>query len=215
MIGGMTKRLDVLVIGNDPGEGVARRLHAAGHRLQRCESDHGTGTPCRGVIDVDDCPLERGADVAVVAPDGAGDEPLLGQAVSCAVRAGVPVLETGRSPSLAAFEPWLAGRVDAEGDVEGAVAEAARRGFATMQQAILAMAGPLLDDLGIPRGDVGCAIDRDGNRLLVRIDLPVQADETVRQAVAVRALAGLRDLRRRHESVDVDVRGPREPARAG
>lgn len=211
----MTTRLDVLVIGSDPGEGVARRLGDAGDRVHRCQGDHGTGTPCRGVIDVDDCPLERGADVAVVAPDGARDDPLLGQAVSCAIRAGVPVVETGRSPALAAYEPWLAGRYDGDGEVAEAVAAAARRGFATMERAILAMTGPLLDDLGIPRGEVGCTIDRHGTRLHVRIGLPVRVDEAARQAVAVRALAGLRDLRRRHESVNVDVHGPRDAAPAG
>lgn len=209
MIGSMTTPLDVLVIesGRGAGDGVARALGTAGHRVHRCRGEHGSGVPCRGVLDVDDCPVERGADVAVVAPVG-GDEiaPQVEQAVSCAIRAGVPVVEIGRSPALAPFEPWLAARVDGDDAAAATVGSAARQGFATMEQAVLAMTAPLLVDVGLPAGRATCAVERAGTGLHVSIDLPDEADEATRQAVAVRALAALRDVRRRHDSVNVDVR---------
>lgn len=206
----MSRPLDVLVIesGRGAGDGVARALDTAGHRVHRCRGEHGPGVPCRGVLDVDDCPVERGADVAVVARVG-GDEsaPQVEQAVSCAIRAGVPIVEIGRSPALAPFEPWLAARVDGDDAAAAAVWSAARHGFATMEQAVLAMTAPLLVDAGLPADRATCAVERAGTGLRVRIDLPVEADEATRQAVAVRALAALRDVRRRHDSVNVDVHG--------
>ncbi|HEX6425072.1 MAG TPA: hypothetical protein VFZ79_16425 [Acidimicrobiales bacterium] len=206
----MSRPLDVLVIesGRGAGDEVARALDTAGHRVHRCHGEHGAGTPCRGVLDVDDCPVERGTDVAVVAAVGDGEgAPHVEQAVSCAIRAGVPVMEIGRSPALAPFEPWLAARVDGDAAAVGAVGSAARQGFATMEQRVLAMARPLLADLGLPADRARCAVERAGTGLHVRIDLPVEVDEATRQAVAVRALAALRDERRRHDSVNIDVHG--------
>lgn len=207
----MTRPLDVLVIESHRGAGAvaARTLDAAGHRVHRC-TDHGGGAPCRGVIDIDDCPVEHAADVALVvrgAGTGVAAVPVE-QSTSCALRAGVPVVDMGGHPALDPFGRRLAARLDDDADVVGASEAAAAAALATTQRAVVTMTAPLLRDLGIEPRAVTCAIARDGSQLQVRLDLPVEVDEATKQAVAVRALAALRDARRRHSSVNIGVHCP-------
>jgi hypothetical protein len=211
----MSTPLDVLVIegGRGSGAAVARALGAAGHRAHRCTSTGGDA-PCRGVVDICDCPLDHGTDVALVVAGDADDRrtgvPAL-QSASCARRAGVPVVELGDDPELATFAPYLAARLDAGTDVVDAVEQAAAAAFAELARAVLVMAAPLMRDLGIDLHAVDCTIDRQGDQLRVRLDLPEDADEATRQALAVRALAALGGVRRHHSSVSIGVHGPRPP----
>jgi hypothetical protein len=211
----MSRPLDVLVIegGRGSGAAVARALGAAGHRAHRCTSTGGDA-PCRGVVDVGDCPVDHGADVALVVAGDAGDRrpavPVL-QSASCARRAGVPVVELGDDPALAAFAPYLAAHLDAGADVADAAEQAAAAGFAELERAVIVMAAPLMRDLGVDLHAVDCTIDRQGDQLRVRLDLPEEADEATRQALAVRALAALGGVRGHHSSVSIGVHGPRAP----
>ncbi len=205
----MTGPVDVLLIERGPGgaAATARALGAAGHRVHRCTGDDGAA-PCRGVADLGDCPVERAADVALVAPGASGGPVPVEQSASCAVRSGVPVVEIGRDPALDAFAPWLAARLDAGADPVRAAEAAAASAFAGMEQAVTVMTAPVLRDLGVDPADVACAIERHGTQLRVRVDVPVGLDEGAKQSVAVRALAALRDLRRGHTSVSIGVHGP-------
>jgi hypothetical protein len=208
----MTRPLDVLVIdgGRDSGAAAARALGAAGHRPQRCTSTSADAL-CRGVVDVDDCPLDHGTDVALVVARGTADGPAAVAAVQsagCARRAGVPVVEVGDDPELRAFAPYVTTSLDAGADVVDAAERTAAAAFAGLERAVLVMAAPLLHDLGIDLHAVDCTINRRGDQLRVRLDLPEEADEVTRQAVAVRALAALRGVRARHSSVSIGVHGP-------
>lgn len=130
----MTKgQLDVLLIESRPGSGAidAGRLEAAGHRVHRCHPDTRPGLEaplpardrylCTGVTAW--CPLDDGVDVALLVRRRVMPRPVAREAgVSCALRAGVPVVEDGPAV-LDPFEPWLAGRV--AGDVVAACEAAA------------------------------------------------------------------------------------------
>lgn len=130
----MTRRsLDVLVIESRPGSGSsdAGRLEAAGHRAHRCYPDVRPGPDplpardrylCTGVTK-GSCPIDEGVDVALLVRRRVVPRPVAREAgVSCALRAGVPVVEDGPAV-LDPFEPWLAGRV--AGDVVAACEVAA------------------------------------------------------------------------------------------
>jgi hypothetical protein len=211
----MSRPLDVLVIEGGRGSGAAavRALGAAGHRAHRCTST-GDDAPCRGVVDVGDCPLDHGADVALVMAGDDGDKraavPVL-QSASCARRSGVPVVALGDDPALVAFAPYLVARLDAGADVVDAAEQAAAAAFTELERVVIVMAAPLMRDLGIDLHAVDCTIDRQGDQLRVRLDLPEEADEATRQALAVRALAALGGVRRHHSSVSIGVHGPRPP----
>ena len=121
---GMRKTLEVLLIESRPGEGSvhSERLEAAGHRVHRCFTDAahtGLAAPghvplrdrylCHGVTD-GSCPLERGIDVALLVRGRVTTEPTAGEAgASCALRAGVPLVEAGPE-LLDPFTPWLSAR---------------------------------------------------------------------------------------------------------
>jgi hypothetical protein len=110
----MTRPLDVLVIESHPGVAASavHALEAAGHHVQRCYDDDSLGFPCRGVIDPAECPLARHSDVALLVRGRVAPRPTeLEQGASCALRAGVPLVEDGPA-ALDPFEPWLAARVD-------------------------------------------------------------------------------------------------------
>lgn len=117
----MAKDLDVLLIESSPGVGAAdaERLESAGHRVHRCYPDHaarGGHVPlrerslCVGVTE-GSCPLDRGVDVALLVRHRVATRPLASEAgVSCALRAGVPVVEDGPD-LLDPYGPWVTVRV--------------------------------------------------------------------------------------------------------
>jgi hypothetical protein len=60
----MTNTLEVLVIESHRGAAAAavHDLEAAGHHVRRCYDEDRHGFPCRGVVDVAQCPLARHAE---------------------------------------------------------------------------------------------------------------------------------------------------------
>jgi hypothetical protein len=97
----MTKPLDVLVIESHPGAAAeaVQALEAAGHHVHRCYDDHSHGFPCLGVIDPAECPLARRTDVALLVRRRVAPGPTaLEQGATCAIRAGVPLVEAGPEP---------------------------------------------------------------------------------------------------------------------
>ena len=92
-------------------ERAAIALRGGGHRIHRCYEPGERGFPCKGVRDPAACPLEAGVDVAVlVRPRVAPRPTALETGVSCALRAGIPLVEQGRE-ALDPFAPWVAARV--------------------------------------------------------------------------------------------------------
>ena len=96
--GGMTSPLDILVIESHPGAAVqaARQLEAAGHHVGRCHDSDCRGFPCRGVFDPQERPLSAVPDVALLLRSRVDPRPTpLEHGVSCAIRAGFPLVEGG------------------------------------------------------------------------------------------------------------------------
>jgi hypothetical protein len=134
--------LDVLVIESHQGAAAPASdiLTAAGHRVHRCRDERSNGFPCRGVIDPDACPLAGPIDVALavrwrIDPHITEIE----QGVTCALRARVPLVESGPS-ALDPFAPWLTARV--EGDVVATCEAAAGRATGARRPAGDLTAGP-------------------------------------------------------------------------
>jgi hypothetical protein len=206
----MTKPLDVLVIESHPGAAAEawRALEAAGHHVFRCYDDDTNGFPCLGVIDPAECPLARRTDVALLVRLRVAPRPsALEQGATCAIRAGVPLVEAGPEP-LDPFEPWLAARVD---DNVVATCEAASdTAIGELRREILRLVAPILFSAGIVTSQALCRIEPEATRLHVQFDLPAAVTTAVKQALAVRVLDAVRGAGRTYGPVHVSVHDARE-----
>jgi len=125
----MTENMDVLVIESRRhyADQAVATLEAAGHRVLRCFDPGDEGFPCRGVTRPDECPIDRGVDVALVVRPRVAPQPTpLETGVSCALHAGVLLVEKGTA-SRDPFDPWLARRVGDEGVVAACEAAVQRQ----------------------------------------------------------------------------------------
>jgi hypothetical protein len=205
MIGGMTRPLDVLVIEGHRGAAASavHDLEAAGHHVHRCHDDDSHGFPCQGVIDPAGCPLARHIDVALLVRRRVAPRPTaLEQGATCAIRAGVPVVEAGPS-ALDPYEPWLAARAD--GDVVASCEAATDAARGELRREILRLAAPILFGAGIATSQAVCRIEPATTRLQVQFDLPVAVAPAVKQALAVRVLDAVRGAGRTYGPVEVSV----------
>jgi hypothetical protein len=201
----MTRPLDVLVV--ESRHGVAaeavRSLEDAGHVVTTCYDDDSDGFPCRGLLDPAACPLNGQPDVALVVRHRVAPHPKpLEGGVVCALRAGVPVVESGPAP-LDPYEPWLTARVD--GDVVAACEHASSAALDALGRRILGLTTPILTGAGVPPGSATCHVEPDGLGLHVRFALPGAVSTRVRHALAVRVLDALRGAGRTYGRVDVVV----------
>jgi hypothetical protein len=201
----MTQPLEVLVIESYRGAAAVavHDLGAAGHHVQRCHDEDKPGFPCRGVIDPAQCPLARHTDVALlvrgrVSPHATALE----QGATCAIRAGVPLVESGPA-ALDPFEDWLAARVD--DDVVATCEAASDAAFGELRRDILRLAAPVLLAAGIGADQADCRLEPVATQLSVRFDLPATVDPAVRQALAGRVLDAVRRSRRTYGPVRVSV----------
>jgi hypothetical protein len=127
----MTQRLDVLMLESHShaGDDAAAALQTAGHRVHRCHDDPEHPFPCRALTSLGGCPLNGHIDVAVLAQRGRDPLPTeLETGVRCAIRAEVPVVETGAG-AYDPFGPWVAARIPIGGDVVAACADVATSRF--------------------------------------------------------------------------------------
>lgn len=117
----------VLVMESDPhaADEASKRLHSAGHDVERCfERDLGS-FPCKALHAGGRCPLDDGPiDVAVVVRGHAWPRPTpLELGAVCALRAGVPLVEAGITV-FSPFHRWVAAMVDGDEVVDPCVAAA-------------------------------------------------------------------------------------------
>jgi hypothetical protein len=204
-------RSDVLLIESNPGVGTAdaERLKAAGHRVHRCYAAHdpdGGHVPlrernlCRGVTE-GICPLDGGVDVALLVRRRVATRPSASEAgVSCALRAGVPVIEDGPD-LLDPYEPWLTGRVGC-GDVVASCEQAVHAGYTPLREDIARRIGPVCEASGVSSGEVTCRFEAEGPRLRIVMEGP-PVERSVEQAIAVRVLDAVRAAGRTFGQVDV------------
>ena len=91
----MSKRLDILVIESQPwiGEGAARTLTDAGHRVHRCHEPGDTGYACVGIHTGGECPLDGHVDAAVLVRADADAPPVSRRVVAASL--GLLLIATG------------------------------------------------------------------------------------------------------------------------
>jgi hypothetical protein len=207
----MTTPLDVLLIESHPGSGDADadQLAAVGHRIHRCfptpHEQHGTRVALRDrylctAVTTGSCPLDVGIDVALLVRHRIATRPAASEAaVSCALRAGVPVVEHGPD-LLDPYEPWLSGRVT--DDTAAACEAAAAESFDSLGDEIRRRIAPVVAASGIDVGALSCRFEPAGPRLRVVLTGP-PTTRSVRQALAARVLDAVRAGKRTFGQVDV------------
>lgn len=207
----MTASLDVLLIESHPGVGAvdAEQLAAAGHRVHRCypaRDPHAGRVPlserylCTGVTD-GTCPLDAGMDVALLVRQRIATRPAAREAgVSCALRAGVPVVEDGPD-LLDPYQPWLAARVH-DHDAAATCQEAASTAFDSLRDEIRRRTASVLTGAGVDPAEVTHRFEPDWPRVTIVLCGP-PATRALKQALAVRTLDAVRAGRRTLGQVDI------------
>lgn len=197
-----TNPLDVLVVESHQGAANEAEavLLAAGHRVHRCYGPDDVGFPCTAITDRGSCPIDGGVDVALlvrrqVLPRATSLE----VGVTCAIRAGIPVAESGPD-TLDPYEPWLTVRSDGD-DIVADVVATAQRGLDPLREDIRGRAATVLPEGSDPEA-IACRFERHGPELLVHLSGPRLHDE-VTQAMAVRALDAVGRSGRTFTQVDV------------
>jgi hypothetical protein len=209
----MPQRLDILMLESHAhaGDDTAAALEDAGHRVLRCHDDPEQPFPCRGLTDPDGCPLDGHVDVAVVAQRGRDPWPTaLESGVRCAIRADVPVVESGTG----VFDPygrWVAARVPINGDIVAACSDTVRQQFDAVRGLIGSRIEKLLDLEEIDPSDTSCWFDETDASLDVHIELPKPVSRGMEEALAVRVLDGIRARGRTYARLDIHVHTPVTP----
>ncbi len=210
----MTKTLDVLVLESNHGaaDAAIASLEATGHRVHRCHDKGADEFPCNGIAELGHCPLDGNVDVALVVRPRIMRRPTpLEDGVTCAIRAGVPIVEDG--PDLdGPFRPWVAQSVRPGTPVTAACVTAADRDLDPLALQITERVAALVIAAGIEPTTVGCRAERDGASLRVQLELPVPVSRAIEHALAVRTLDAVRSYGRTFGDIHVQVSAP-EPTR--
>jgi hypothetical protein len=199
-----TRPLQVLVLESHAGtaEPAARALAAAGHEVVRCHDSASTGFPCVGLTDRETCPLRHGVDVALDVRAAPATEPTaLEDGVGCALREGVPVVESPGDASSPLHRWTVPGGVDVVAACEAAAASA----FDDLASAVVVRLQPLLVGNGVDRTAVRCEIERSGRSLHVHLIGP-PLERGLRQEAAVHAYDAVRAADRAFEEVRITFR---------
>jgi hypothetical protein len=182
-----------------------QELTAAGHRVHRCHEGGARGFPCVGITDPGSCPVDQRVDVALVVRDRVSPRPKpLEQGVSCAIRAGVPVVEQG-SDILDPYTPWIAERVAPGFGVAAACERAAAGSFDALKAEIARRTRALLTGAALAPDQVTCRVEPDHSALRVELWVDGPVDRHLQQALAVRVLDAVRSDGRTFGPVDVEV----------
>lgn len=214
----MTRPLDILIMESHRGAAslAEEALVAAGHSVHRCHAADDRGFPCVGLTRPDACPMDHGIDVALLVRPHVQPRPTpLEDGVSCALRAGVPLVEDGPDV-LDPYDPWVAERIATELDIVAACNRAAERALDPLRAGILDRIGPLVRTTGAHVDQVECGIVPDGSGLRVELRLPTRVSRHLEQALAVRVLDAVRSSGKTYGEVNVKVLGPqghRSPVR--
>lgn len=188
----MSTSLDVLITESHSGAASEAEaiLRNAGHRTHRCYEPESQGFPCKGLLEPDGCPIDHGVDVVLLARRRVLPTPSsLENGVICAIRAGIPVAERG-TEVLDPFAPWVSARFEDTADVVDACEQAVVEGLEPLRRHILDSVEQALTAAGVDSGALGCSVERQGSRLIVRLSGPALT-ERLRQTAAVEAVAAV------------------------
>ncbi len=204
----MSKRLDILVIESQPwvGEGAARTLTDAGHRVHRCHEPGDTGCACAGLHPNGECPLDGHVGAAVLVRADAGAPPTPHEdGVRCAIRSGVPLVEVSGTRT-GPFADWVALSTE-ERSVAAACVTAVELAKQPLREAMATRAEPLLVEHGIDPEDTSWSIESRWPELRVHLDVGGLVDSGLEHALSVRSLDALRPFTTTFSSVVVSVSG--------
>jgi hypothetical protein len=164
---------------------LARDLEAAGHDVVRCHPSDGPSFPCAGLAD--GCPLDRSApiEVAIAVRDEALPAPTADEgAVTCAIRAGLPVVVVG-PPGANPFGTWSEACHD-----PAEVADASRRAIDAVAER---RAAPLVAEVerlvaieGVDAGEVQVTVERSGDLATVSVRTERPLPEGLAGVIATR-----------------------------
>jgi hypothetical protein len=186
--------LDVLLIESRPGitARTTELLEMAGHRVHRCHDDGEPGFPCKAITDSTACPIDDHVDVALVVRPRIAPRPTsMEDGVSCAIRAGIPIVEQG-TDVLDPFGPWVARRIHSDDDVVAACVEAVEFADSPLRREIKRRIAQLLHGAAIGENDVTVRVVHDGPNMEVHLDMPGPADRRLEHALSVRVLDAVR-----------------------
>jgi hypothetical protein len=193
---------DVMLVESRSGAGdeACDALRAAGCTIHRCDApdEAGTALPCRAIDEPGACPLAIGVDVALVVRDQidegtAGLEPGL----TCALRAGVPVVVEGSTR----FDPYEHRVTACSGDVVDTCRRAVEASRRPWQERLARVTEPIVgDDV-----EVVWSIDTTPDRThLIGHGPPI--DARLRDRIAVRAIGAVRGSPLARPRIDVSYR---------
>ena len=171
------------------GASVADVLTSAGHEVVHCHEAGAPAFPCAGLTD-DGCPLEGHGeiDAAVAVRDDAAPQPTAEESgVTCAIRAGLPVVvlgPDGPNPFADWTEPCAAAD-ELPAAIDRAVEATAARRAAPMRDEVLRV----LVTEGVDAGEVQVQVVREGDTAQVMIRTEHPLDEKVANTVATRVHA--------------------------
>lgn len=197
----------MLLIESHPGAAgtAAGDLEVAGHHVHRCHDPADPAFPCRGVADPSGCPLDGPIDLVLAMRSADDPRPTAREAgVSCALRAGVPVIEGGAVED-GPFDDWLTARVG-DAPVAAACEDAVERSYEPLLHDVRRRCSPLFDAAGIDPARVSFGATLEWPKLQVHLDIAQRVSRGVREALAVRTLDAVRASRRSYGTVNVHVR---------
>jgi hypothetical protein len=196
-----------LLIESSPGVGAeaAAALSDAGHPVVRCHEEGQPTFPCGDLAAPGSCPLHGPGAVDVVLsvrhPDDA--EPTAAEAgVTCALRAGVPVVVLGDQE----VNPFAALTVPvSDDDPVAAVVAAYRAGKEVAAAPLRAEVVRLLEEAGASADGVEVDVAREGERYRIAVTVPADLPIT-NESIATHVHARFREAGLAAQTIDVAVR---------
>ncbi|MEK7426514.1 MAG: response regulator [Actinomycetota bacterium] len=180
----------ILLVADHPGDArvVENALVSEGHTVTTCNDRH--GGPCRGIADLDECPLESAVDVAVIARS-VNDRRGIGEmGAVCAARHRVGVVEIDPA------EPGSRSIYDLTDEADQQI-------FQEYVNAVTEMLQPVLGD-----DPFEVSVTRRERDVQVWVKLGFSCSPIVVSSVADRARAGVRHYDRFAQVIDVSVVQP-------
>lgn len=198
--------LNVMVLESHPGAASRAEslLTERGHTVHRCHEPGQPSFPCSGLAGGHECPLDGEVDVALVVRRGVHPRPTTDEeGVTCALRAGIPLVEDG-SDLLDPYANVLTARVWSGDDVVDTVERAATESLAPLERELESALEPFLRSAGREPDSVSVHARSEGRRLMIEVrgsDL----EGTLGGLLAVRAVDRAREGRRTWESIEANV----------
>jgi hypothetical protein len=169
------------------GDGVQRKLTAAGHRVVRCHEPDLDAFPCAALCAGGSCPVEHRESVDVVVTFRAHPYPrptAFEDGVSCALRHDVPLVVVGTT-ALNPFDRWTT-EIASPDDVVDACERALASPNRSLSEAATRTVRSTLARSGIDPGPAEVTVTRRAGRLRAKAVLPAEvADDPDQLAVAI------------------------------